>query len=514
MEHIPTYTEQRILCASCGTTIAPNPANLCVNCIRNEVDITEGIPKQGTLHFCKGCERYLQPPNIWVNCALESRELLALCLKKLKGLSKVRLIDAGFVWTEPHSRRIKVKLTIQKEVFASTILQQVFVVEFIVSGQQCEECTRVAAQLTWKAAVQVRQKVPHKRTFLWLEQLILKHNAHKDTTNIKEARDGIDFYYANRSHAIRMVEFLQAITPLRLKTSEQLISTDIHAGTANYKFTYSVELVPICKDDLVCLPMKVARSLSNISPLALCTRVGNSLQLLDFNSLRVGELRGAVFWESPFTSLCDAKELVEFYVIDIQPEGVHNGKYMLATAEVALSNDLNTTWLVRTHLGHILRPGDHVMGYNLVNANFNNTEYDIFSQAAQSRGGLPDVVLVRKAYPNARRKRRTRNWKLQQLAKEEEEGVVKAKSEKAKAELDYEMFLRDLEEDPELRSMVNLYKDAAQSNKVVPIIESENQDDDEMMDEDDEPEEDFPEINMDELLEEMEGMNIQDDEMA
>jgi NMD protein affecting ribosome stability and mRNA decay len=28
----------------------------------------------------------------------------------------VRLIDAGFIWTEPHSKRIKLKLTIQKEV--------------------------------------------------------------------------------------------------------------------------------------------------------------------------------------------------------------------------------------------------------------------------------------------------------------------------------------------------------------------------------------------------------------
>ena len=25
-------------------------------------------------------------------------------------------MDAGFIWTEPHSKRIKVKLTIQKEV--------------------------------------------------------------------------------------------------------------------------------------------------------------------------------------------------------------------------------------------------------------------------------------------------------------------------------------------------------------------------------------------------------------
>ena len=45
----------------------------------------------------------------WTIAEPESRELLAICLKKLKGLSKVRLIDAGFIWTEPHSKRIKVK---------------------------------------------------------------------------------------------------------------------------------------------------------------------------------------------------------------------------------------------------------------------------------------------------------------------------------------------------------------------------------------------------------------------
>jgi nonsense-mediated mRNA decay protein 3 len=38
---------------------------------------------------------------------------MALCLKKLKNLNKVKLIDANFLWTEPHSKRIKVKLSIQ-----------------------------------------------------------------------------------------------------------------------------------------------------------------------------------------------------------------------------------------------------------------------------------------------------------------------------------------------------------------------------------------------------------------
>lgn len=46
----------------------------------------------------------------------ESKELLAFCLKKIKGLNTVKLIDAQFIWTEPHSRRIKLKLVIQKEV--------------------------------------------------------------------------------------------------------------------------------------------------------------------------------------------------------------------------------------------------------------------------------------------------------------------------------------------------------------------------------------------------------------
>ena len=32
--------------------------------------------------------RYFQPPSMWISAALESRELLAVCLKKLKGISK------------------------------------------------------------------------------------------------------------------------------------------------------------------------------------------------------------------------------------------------------------------------------------------------------------------------------------------------------------------------------------------------------------------------------------------
>lgn len=92
----------------------------------DRIDITEGIPKQAAVNWCKGCSRYLAPPTQWVICDLESRELLAICLRKLKGLSKVRLIDAGFIWTEPHSKRLRVKLTIQKEVSWNSTLREFY----------------------------------------------------------------------------------------------------------------------------------------------------------------------------------------------------------------------------------------------------------------------------------------------------------------------------------------------------------------------------------------------------
>ena len=82
--------------------------------------------------------------------------MLALLLKKVKGLGKeVKLVDAGFIWTEAHSRRIKLKLTIQKEVFGSLILQQQFQVEFVVSNLQCPDCQQSYTDHVWNANVQV-----------------------------------------------------------------------------------------------------------------------------------------------------------------------------------------------------------------------------------------------------------------------------------------------------------------------------------------------------------------------
>ena len=50
------------------------------------------------------------------------------------------------------------------QVIGGAILQQVFVVEFVVNHQMCEDCHRREAKDTWTAVLQLRQKVKHKKT--------------------------------------------------------------------------------------------------------------------------------------------------------------------------------------------------------------------------------------------------------------------------------------------------------------------------------------------------------------
>lgn len=51
----------------------------------------------------------------------------------------------------------KVKLTVHAEVMGGTVLQQVFVVEYVVNHQMCDDCHRSEAQDYWRASVNIRR---------------------------------------------------------------------------------------------------------------------------------------------------------------------------------------------------------------------------------------------------------------------------------------------------------------------------------------------------------------------
>lgn len=463
--------QHQILCCECGTLISPNPANMCVACIRTRVDITEHIPKQTILHFCRFCERYLQPPNTWMLCALESRELLALCLKKLKGLSKVRLIDASFIWTEPHSKRLKVNMTVQGEAFG-TILQQTFVVEYIIHYQMCEICCKRKGTTgeCWKALVQVRQRTRHKKTMYYIEQLILKHNMHTSALNIKENEGGLNFFYLAKNNARKMVDFLLSVVPCQYKTSQELVSHDINSNVFNYKYTFFVEVAPICKDEVVCLPITISRQLNHMNQLVICSRINELVHLIDPYTLKIGMMGGQQFYRETFEAVCHQKQLREFMVMNIEeirtdePQyGKHSTKHKLCDVWVLPVSSLGTDCEevhTRTHLGNVLACGDYVLGFDVEHAVVNNAVFDKMTITKQKQA--PDIILVKKIYPDKLKRQKNRNWRLKHI-REKGEGSVTGESDDG----DYNDFLEDLEEDPELRKNINMYKQGTNTNRDV-----------------------------------------------
>lgn len=156
-----------------------------------------------------------------------------------------------------------------------------------------------------------------------------------------------------------------------------------------------------------------------------------------------------------------------------------------------------------SHLGHILRAGDTVLGYDVSSANLPEGE-----ATGELRRRLPDVVLVRKVYPRDDREgsggKRDRHWKLGELEKDGGDvgggGGISEKRDEAAAEKDYERFLQQLESDKDMRRQVNLYKSGLSAAKP-----AEGDGDGAAME--DVPEMDEEEVRLEELLD---GMTLDD----
>ena len=440
---------------------------MCVNCLRQNVDITEGINRSMIIHSCRSCGRFLCPP--WQNVALESKELLAACMRKIPGLSKLRVVDAVWIWTEPHSMRLKIKITVQKEVFGGAILQQAAVVDFNIKNQQCKNCEASYAQGVWHAVVQVRQRVPHKRTFFLLEQILLKHHAHSDCINIVTFKDGMDFYFKEKGPAVRFIDFLEGHVPLRQKHSRKLVSSDIKACTGNFKDNYLIELVPICKDDLISMPKELARNLSDMNPLCLVKTVQGGIHLVDPQTGEKQEMSSEKYWRHEFKALTTSRDLVKFIVLAVEPIMAEQrtsakqrgaGRRMqMAHVTIAKEAELGVVdryYTTKTQLGHLLKAGDAVMGYDLTREAWASET----KAANLCRGEMPDIVLVRKDYTSKLRNRgKSRKWELKQLEVDETGDFnERNKRDDRAVEQDYETFLQEIEADRDMRGNVNIYK--------------------------------------------------------
>lgn len=148
------------------------------------------------------------------------------------------------------------------------------------------------------------------------------------------------------------------------------------------------------------------------------------------------------------------------------------------------------------------------MGYHLTGTNFNNPNFEALEESNQYSSSIPDVMLVKKFYAR-KKKSKARNWRLRRMNKEEGE-MLPRKQDQERMERDFEMFLRDVEEDTELRSTLAVYKaqqekrekDRMEWLETASVAETEETED----------EEEVPKIDMEELLDDFNELDVEDNE--
>jgi nonsense-mediated mRNA decay protein 3 len=176
------------------------------------------------------------------------------------------------------------------------------------------------------------------------------------------------------------------------------------------------------KGSLVCVGNSLRKSSESIVPICLVQNVANSVHLIDPLTAQLADIPGSHYFRDSFTAICDPKQLVENTVMDI--EIIRDRKQFTGQRPISFKHVLADFWVVKSselgindskthtkaHLGHLLRIGDTVMGYNLRDANVNNDDFDKL-KAAQ----ISDVVLVKKHFGEKNSLRRLRKWKLKHL---------------------------------------------------------------------------------------------------
>lgn len=398
-------TARKIPCCICGSLIFPNAANQCGSCLAQDYDLSSALQKgpgnadYSTIHQCRQCRRYQQTPKNYIYAEPESPELLALCLKHIPALQdgSIRVLDASWVWTEPHSMRFKLRITAQTEIQSVTVQQRVMV-ELHCRFQMCNDCNREYTNRTWQAVLQVRQRHTTKgmraleMTIAKADAKVRKHVLRLDSTNA-----GLDFYFLELRHAQLFCQFIASQYPSRTKTTQKLVSTDDKNNTANVKYTLCCELASLSKHDLIIMETKqIPNSLAG--RLAMVTHVSPGLiQCVDAITMERVDLSADTYYKYEKYIHPVNYPTRRCVVLDVESmEGGHQNQHRKQTDlhEVQLLDSQDEIITVTTHVGAWLTAGDSVLVYDV-----HNSTVTIEEDWIQHSYEFPDVVVVKKAKP-------------------------------------------------------------------------------------------------------------------
>lgn len=511
----------QIPCCICGTLIYPNDANQCAACLAQGFDLQAHLQKgpggvdHCTVHQCRQCRRFEKKPGYYEYAEPESPELLAICLKQIPAINssaatspKLHLVDASWIWTEPHSMRFRLLLTVRTEL-SRVLLEQRCRVELHCAFQLCPACNREASKRTWHAVVQVRQKGrdgDHRPGVTRIEQALGRNkDLRQHVLRLDSGKNGLDFYFLHLSQAQSFVHTLQRLAPMRVHTTSRQVSTNVQNHTAHTRHTLTCDLLPIWRHDLIWIPPRRSSSSSGQNHylggrLWLVEAVGEaSVTWVDAAAVAPhSTVRRIQVSATAYAQQCgDVVRIVltpqrwhTYTVLDVddddgarnhsveqqQPsekgENITNSKKELptTTVDVHIVSESGTQHTVTSHVGHGLAAGDTVYGYDLAGSTLEWKESDFVRHYV-----VPDIVLVKKmtdrdaekkqqqeeatSSNNARsgkklskkqeRRRRKENRKMKELEERAERmGLLGEEGEDA--DLDAELAQLELQDHPPL----------------------------------------------------------------
>ena len=303
-----------------------------------------------------------------------------------------------------------------------------------------------------------------------------------------------------------------------------MIGTDDKSNISNYKYTNLVEICPLCKDDLIYLPARTARSLGNISQLVIVKGISNLIHFLDPLSGQTASMTAEMYWREPLRPVVTAarSRMTRFIVLGKEPvvlernvskrQATRKQRNRLASITMAREDDLGVNdkqFEERSHVGYLMKSGDVCVGYDLTETQF----VDDDAEDKKREGKLPDVIILRKLYGGVAtgdaNAAKMRIWQLQRLdvemgdatleANTKSKGSRKSKNNEAEADdIDEEDFMREVEADREMRGQMNLYKSEVAKKKESDggLLDNDSGSDNH----DDGDDEDDQEVKLDELL--------------
>ncbi|KAH9386531.1 60S ribosomal export protein NMD3 [Nematocida major] len=369
-------------CCLCGIE-SMFDASMCFDCAVRELPKLK-LETTRQIDRCSTCMRYSVPPSGWTTLRFEGPEMLAYLLKKIPELSKLRLVDAYFIHSEEHSKRVRMKVSIDRteEVgMPGAEHTEELDVTWVIKGKHCLDCARAASNQTWSCVVQLRQKSKTKQTLLLLEQAILKAGLHEETTDIKGEQDGIDFFFNSRTASLKLVRFIEDYAPSRVKVSEQLVTLDKKSNNSRYKFAYSVEIPALNVNDLLYIPEALAKKLS-LTVMCIVIRISQSILLADSRG-QVKDLGKVDYFRfaKSIRVVGNSKTQSLFQVVEVdgQNQHAHKGKAGASTHLNFGRNQIYNVVLLKGDgelvdaktLVKGLEPGVNVVGYDLINLNTN-----------------------------------------------------------------------------------------------------------------------------------------------